>query len=89
MTLTCCAYIVFTLMTILAFVAVYRVLVGPTMPDRMLALDLMGANVIGLIILYSMMNDQPIFIDVAILLAMLGFFGSVAFAYYLEKKGRR
>lgn len=87
MILTCCSYIVFTFMAALAFVPMYVVLVGPTMPDRILALELMGANVIGLIILYSMMNDQPIFIDVAILLAMLSFLSSVAFAYYLEKKG--
>ena len=87
--IACFSYIVFSVMTLLSFVAVYRVVMGPTMPDRMLALDLMGANVIGLIIVYSMMNNQPIFIDVVILLSMLSFFGSVAFAYYLEKKGQR
>lgn len=81
------SYIVFTLMTALAIVPIYMVLAGPTMPDRILALELLGADVIGLIILYSMMNDQPVFIDVAILLAMLSFISSIAFAYYLEKKG--
>lgn len=81
------SYIVFTLMTALSFVAVYVVFAGPSMPDRVLALELLGADVIGLIIIYSMMNNQPIFIDVAILLAMLSFLSSIAFAYYLEKKG--
>ena len=81
------SYIAFTLMTALSFVSVYVVFVGPTMPDRVLALELMGADVIGLIILYSMMNNQPIFVDVALLLAMLSFLSSIAFAYYLEKKG--
>lgn len=85
MMLTC--YVVFTIMTALGIVPLYMVLAGPTMADRILALELMGADVVGLIVLYSMMNDQPIFIDVALLLAMLSFLSSVAFAYYLEKKG--
>ena len=86
MMLTCC-YMVFTVMTALGIVPLYMVLAGPTMADRILALELMGADVVGLIVLYSMMNNQPIFIDVALLLAMLSFLSSVAFAYYLEKKG--
>lgn len=88
MMLTYCAYIALTVMAVLFFVALYRVVAGPAMPDRMLALDLMGANVIGMIIVYSILNDQPIFLDVVVLLVMLGFLASVAFAYYLEKKER-
>ncbi len=88
MMVTYCAYIALTIMAIFFFVALYRVMAGPSMPDRMLALDLMGSNVIGLIIIYSIMNSQLFFLDVVIVLAMLGFLASVAFAYYLEKKGR-
>lgn len=88
MILTYCTYVVLIILAVLFFVALYRVVAGPAMPDRMLALDLMGANVIGLIIVYTIMNDQPFFLDVVLLLAMLGFLASVAFAYYLEKKGR-
>lgn len=88
MILTYGAYIALTVLVILFFVALYRVVTGPALPDRMLALDLMGANVIGLIIVYSIMKNQPIFLDVVVLLVMLGFLASVAFAYYLEKRER-
>lgn len=56
--------------------------------DRIVALDLMGSLSIGLITLYAVASEKPLFLDAAMVLALLAFLGTTAFARYLEK-GKR
>jgi multicomponent Na+:H+ antiporter subunit F len=69
----------------LAFIRLFR---GPTVPDRVVALDLIAAIVVALFAVYSVVVDQPVFIDAAIVLALIIFLGTVAFARYTERRGR-
>ncbi|PRY15590.1 multisubunit sodium/proton antiporter MrpF subunit [Pontibacter ummariensis] len=62
-----------------------RFAVGPTLPDRVAAFDLIVANVIGIIAIYTEFTNNEDFIDVAIILSLFGFLGSISFAYYLMK----
>jgi multicomponent Na+:H+ antiporter subunit F len=66
--------------------ALLRVILGPTLPDRVVALDLMASLAMGFIAMYAVMNDQTIYLDVAIVLALIAFLGTVAFAYFIEKR---
>lgn len=66
----------------LAFVRLVR---GPSLPDRVVALDLMSTLAVGIIAVYAIATDQPVFLDVAIVLALIAFLGTVAFARYVEK----
>lgn len=66
-----------------------RVIKGPTLPDRVIALDLLVTICIGLITAYSIVYDEKNLIDVAIILALLAFLGTVAFAYYIGIRGKR
>lgn len=59
---------------------------GPYLPDRVIALDLISVLAMGFIVAYSVRFNQPNFLDVAIILAMISFLGTVAFAYYLERR---
>jgi len=61
----------------------WRLLVGPHIVDRILALDTMYINSIALILLYGMYNRTGLYFEAALLIAMLGFVSSVAFAKYL------
>jgi multicomponent Na+:H+ antiporter subunit F len=70
---------------LLAFVRLVR---GPTLPDRVVALDLMGVLAVGMIAAYAVATDQPGLLDPAAVLALVGFLGTVAFARYLERRGR-
>lgn len=63
-----------------------RLVRGPNLPDRVVALDLLSVVVMAFICLYSIRYNQPIFLDVAIIMALLTFIGTVAFAYYLERR---
>ena len=71
---------------LLAFVRIVR---GPSLPDRVVALDLSGTLVVGIIAVYGLLTAQPAVLDVAIALALVSFLGSVAFARYLERAGTR
>lgn len=62
-----------------------RFAIGPTLPDRITAFDLIVANVIGIIAIYTEYTSNEDFIDVAIILSLFGFLGSISFAYYLMK----
>jgi multicomponent Na+:H+ antiporter subunit F len=66
--------------------AMYRLVRGPSLPDRIVALDVMATLLVGLIALYSIAYSDPAPIRVAMVLALIGFVGTVAFAYYIQKR---
>lgn len=65
-----------------------RVVRGPSLPDRVVALDLMATFIIATSAVYSIASNQPSYLDAAVVLALITFLGTVAFAYYLHKRGR-
>ncbi|MFN4080685.1 MAG: cation:proton antiporter [Saprospiraceae bacterium] len=64
----------------------WRFLKGPGISDRVVALDLLITIGIGVIAIYSIVSNQPTFLDIAMILALIAFLGTVAFSYYLEKR---
>ncbi|HUP48786.1 MAG TPA: monovalent cation/H+ antiporter complex subunit F [Thermoanaerobaculia bacterium] len=71
---------------VLAFLRMAR---GPSVADRVVALDLMAILSVGVILLYVVATSLPVFLDAAIVLALVGFAGTIAFAKYLERSVRR
>jgi len=73
-------------MLLLAFgLAFWRLVRGASLPSRVVALDLMGSLAVGLVTVFAIMTGQTIFLDVAVVLALIAFVGTVAFAYFIEK----
>lgn len=66
-----------------------RLLIGPSIEDRIIAIDLFFANAIGFVGVYSIQNGTTTFLDVGFIIALLAFLGTVAFAYYLERRTKR
>jgi multicomponent Na+:H+ antiporter subunit F len=66
-----------------------RLLIGPSIEDRIVALDLLAANAIAFIAVYSIQSGTTTFLDVGVILALLAFLGTVAFAFYLERRTKR
>lgn len=81
------AVVVFGLISVAMFLALLRVILGPTLPDRVVGLDLMATLAMGVITIYAVMTGETIFLDAAIVLALIVFLGTVAFAYFIEKRG--
>jgi multicomponent K+:H+ antiporter subunit F len=63
--------------------ATTRLIKGPSLPDRVLALDTLYINAIALIILYGIWKGTELFFEVALLIAVLGFVSTVALAKYM------
>lgn len=80
------ALVALSLGLILTFIRLVR---GPSLPDRIVALELTATLVIGVIALYAIGTDEPALIDVAIALALVVFLGAVALARYAERSMRR
>jgi len=79
--------IVFIVMGISFWIAFIRLFKGPTVADRVVALDLIAALAVGVIALYSIVTDFKLYVDCAIALALVAFLSTVAFARYLIKRG--
>lgn len=69
----------------LSFIRLVR---GPSLPDRVVALDLIAVTSAGFITVYAIETNQQVFIDVAIVMALITFLGTVAFAQYVERRSR-
>ncbi|WP_194777844.1 cation:proton antiporter [Pararhodonellum marinum] len=63
-----------------------RFLIGPSLSDRVVALDLLVTCGTGIIAVYSIYTNQSDFLDIAMIFALIAFLGTVAFSYYLEKR---
>ncbi len=78
-------YIVIAGLLISLVLVTYRLLRGPTIPDRALAGDMMAIIVVALIGVYSMMSDQPILLDLIIVTAIVGFISLAVVGVYIER----
>ena len=77
-----------TTLTLLALAAVLtfiRLVRGPTLPDRVIALDLIGVLIVCTLVVVAASTAQRAFLDVAIVIALISFVGTVAYARYIER----
>jgi multicomponent K+:H+ antiporter subunit F len=61
----------------------WRLVLGPALPDRILALDTLTINTIALVLLLDMALNTRVYFEAALVLAMMGFVGTVALAKYV------
>lgn len=75
--------IAFVLVSIALGLSFVRLLKGPDIPDRILALDTLYINTIALLILFGLYLKSPLYFEAALLIAVMGFVGTVALSKYL------
>ena len=66
--------------------ALYRLAKGPSLPDRIVALDLIASLSVGFTIIFAIFTRQVRYLDIAAIVAVVIFIGTVAYATYLKKK---
>lgn len=71
---------------ILSLILIYRVAKGPNDADRVVALKSIGLLVIVALVVFSVYSGRSIYLDVAIVLALLGFVGTLLISGYMEEK---
>ncbi len=79
--------IVFILLVAALALAFVRFARGPSLPDRVIALDLIAMTIAGMIAATAVAMRQPALLDALVVLAIVVFFGGVVFARYLERRG--
>lgn len=65
--------------------SLYRVIKGPSMPDRAIALDTIGVNLISSIAIVSIVLQTKAFLEAILILGILAFIGTIAFSKYIER----
>lgn len=68
------------------FFALVRLVKGPTINDRIASLDLVASIVIGFILLFSVLYEEIVYFDLAIIISLVTFVGTVAISTYLIQK---
>jgi multicomponent Na+:H+ antiporter subunit F len=66
--------------------AVVRLVKGPALPDRVVAVDLIGNLAVAVLGLLAIRFDEPALLQPAMVLALVAFLGTVAFARYIERR---
>ncbi|EFW92787.1 multiple resistance and pH regulation protein F [Haladaptatus paucihalophilus DX253] len=67
----------------LTLLAGYRVIKGPTVPDRVVALDTIATNVVAIAALYALQTGEGLFVTVSLVLAIIGFISTIAVSQYV------
>jgi multicomponent Na+:H+ antiporter subunit F len=80
---------VLTVLGASALLSLVRLIIGPTLPDRVVALDLIALQMVGGIAVYAILTHEPGLLNVALVLAIISSLGTIAIARYLfqGKKG--
>ncbi|HIE44003.1 MAG TPA: hypothetical protein EYP78_04320 [Candidatus Omnitrophica bacterium] len=71
----------------LCFLCLYRAAKGPTIPDTMVAIDILGILVVGICALLAIYTERGFLMDIALAWIFVSFIGTLALAKYLEGKG--
>lgn len=72
-------------LTVALLIAVVRLVKGPTLPDRVVAMDLVGVLVVGLIVVLAATTGVRATLDAAIVIALVAFVATVAYGTYVER----
>lgn len=80
------AFMVSAAFLLLAFaLALVRLIKGPTVQDRIVAMDLIASVSMAFILVYSVLVNQAMYFDVAIVISLISFFGTVSISTYLKR----
>lgn len=71
--------------TITVVICLYRVIKGPSLPDRVVALDMIGINMLSMIAIISLLQNTTAYLEVILILGILSFIGTIAFSKYIER----
>lgn len=83
---TTTAYIAIGIISISTTLTLVRFIKGPSLPDRVISLDVFSANLLAVLAIYSVLADEKAYLNVALIMSLIAFVGTMTFAYYLVQK---
>lgn len=78
-------YVSFAFLLIAMGLSLWRLLKGPTVYDRIVALDLIASITMGFTLIYSVLINNAMYFDIVIILSLISFIGTVAISTYLKQ----
>ncbi len=79
--------VVLSIMAFFTILVVIRVIIGPTIWDRLLGLNMISSKIIVSIVILAVLLDKSFLLDIALVYAVLGFLGTVLIARFIERSG--
>ena len=83
--LTTPSVVALTMLAAAACLTFVRLLKGPTLPDRVIAIDLIGVLMVCILVVMAAATKQQAFLDVGMVVALISFVGTVAYSRYIER----
>ena len=80
-------HIVLSIISLFILIVVIRVIMGPTIWDRLLGLNMISSKITIAIVILAVIMDKSLFLDIALVYAILGFIGTVLIARFIERNG--
>ncbi|MEA1891277.1 MAG: monovalent cation/H+ antiporter complex subunit F [Campylobacterota bacterium] len=77
--------IILLIILLAIFITLYRFLKGPTLSDRVVAFDVISILSISLLVILSLYFERAIYLDIALVIGLISFLGTVLFGRYIEK----
>lgn len=84
--LSTAADIIMFLLAVAAVIVFVRLLKGPSLPDRVISMDLLGTLTVGILVVGAAGSGQRAYLDAAIVIALIAFVSNIAYARYIERK---
>jgi multicomponent Na+:H+ antiporter subunit F len=85
--LTTIANIVLVVLSAAIAIVFVRLVKGPSLPDRVVAMDLLGTLTVSLLVVGAAAAGERAFLDAALIIALIGFVSNIAYARFIERKG--
>jgi multicomponent Na+:H+ antiporter subunit F len=79
-------YVAFALLMTAMIITLIRLLKGPSVNDRIAAMDLIASIIMGVILVYSVLINNAMYFDVPVIISLISFIGTIAISTYLKQK---
>lgn len=79
------AHIALVILLVAFIIALIRLLIGPSLPDKVISLDLMFLLTMGIIITFIFISNKIVYLDIILIAALIIFLGTITIAKYLKE----
>lgn len=86
---TISAYIALGIISFSTILTLTRFMKGPSLPDRVISLDVFAANLLAILAIYSVLSGEKTYLNVSLIMSLVAFVGTMTFAYYLVQKRQK
>lgn len=79
-------WVMLPLLSLSILVTFIRFVKGPSLPDRIVAVDILSGIGVAMMAAYSIATGSTVFLDIALVVALISFLGTIGFAYYIDRR---